>query len=236
MNFPFSPYDFFAYLVAGFLVICSLERAVSVKWVFNQDLKITTAAFWLATAYIVGHIVANLSSYFIEHKLMRGIIGCPEDLLFIDEPALPARPALKARIKSRGWWVSWLTPAAWWQWAFPIGWRRGVFPIYCKPLPSETRARILERSVKEGFPKPGRALFYHCHAIVKRDKTTYDRMTSFLSLYGFCRNVCMGALMAVPILAWGACKQLRWVGWHLPGVEQPQPAFYHEQPGRHDHH
>jgi hypothetical protein len=72
---------------------------------------------------------------------------------------------------------------------------------------------VLKKSAKEGFDKPGRALFYHCHAIVKRDKTTFDRVTSFLNMYGFCRNVCMAGLVAALILACGASRDLQLSGW-----------------------
>ncbi|MBA4064836.1 MAG: hypothetical protein C0501_14205 [Isosphaera sp.] len=225
MTFPFSPYDFFGYLVGGFLVILSVERATGEHWVYDQDLKITTAAFWVGGAYIIGHIVANISSFFIEHKLVRGVIGCPEDLLFTDEPKAPDRPPLKARLGMKDWWLSWFNPRAWYRWAFPVGWRRGVFPIYFKPLPKETRERVIKRSTKEGFDKPGRALFYHCHAIVKRDKTAFDRMTSFINVYGLCRNVCMAGLVAAVALVCGACQDLRVVGWHIEG-EPNRPLLW----------
>src|SRR5262249_55633121 len=60
MTIPFSPYDFFGFLVAGFLVLLSFERAVGRHWIIDQDLKVTTAAFWIGAAYIIGHIDANI--------------------------------------------------------------------------------------------------------------------------------------------------------------------------------
>lgn len=218
MSFPFSPYDFFGYLAAGFIVIGSIEYSADKHWLIDQELKVTTAVFWIGAAYIIGHIIANISSYFVEHKMLRGVIGGPEELLFTDEPRTADRHSQKNRIKTIGWWLGWINPVAWWRWAFPVGWRRAIFPIYCKPLPMETRARVLKRSSKEGFSKPGRALFYHCHALVKRDKTAFDRMTSFLNLYGFCRNICMAALIAAVILFWGASIDLRIVGWRIEGA------------------
>jgi hypothetical protein len=218
MSFPFSPYDFFGYLVAGFVVVCAAESATGSNWVLNQELKWPQAAFWVMVAYITGHVVANLSSYFIEHKFLRGVLDCPEVLLFQDEPAPPPGPAAWGeRLTSWRWWLSWLNPAAWWRWLFPHGLKRGLFPIYYKPLPQQTRARVLEKAVKEGFAAPGRALFYHCLATVKKDKTTYERLTSFLNLYGLCRNVCMAALIAAPVLVWGAYRDVTWGGWRLWG-------------------
>jgi len=53
---------------------------------------------------------------------------------------------------------------------------------------------------------------------VKKDKTAYDRMTSFLNLYGFCRNVCTGALIVIPILVCGAFRNVTLNGWQLVGA------------------
>src|SRR5262249_18134110 len=147
-----------------------------------------------------GHIVANISSYFLEHRLLRGVLDSPEELLFVDEPAVAPRPRLRERLASPQWWLSWLKIWSWGGWFFPRGLRRALFPIYFKPFPGQTSERVLKKSATEGFDKPGRALFFHCHAIVKRDKTTYDRLTSFLNLYGFCRNITMAALIAAVVL------------------------------------
>jgi hypothetical protein len=222
MSFPFSPYDFFGYLVAGFLVICSTEYAVDSDWILNRELKVPQAAFWLGAAYIIGHIVANVSSYFIEHKFLRGVLRSPEELLFEDEPArtAPVKLTWRERLGSPHWWLSLVNPVAWWRWFFPVGLARVVFPIFHKPFPQETRQRVLKKSSEEGFTKAGRALYLHCFATVKGDKTTYDRLTSFLNLYGFCRNVCMGSLIAFPILLFGACRDLKASDLHVTGQFQ----------------
>lgn len=219
MSFPFSPYDFFGYLVAGFLVICSAEYAIDGNWVLNRELKVPQAAFWLGAAYIVGHLVANVSSYFIEHKFLRGVLRSPEELLFEDEPTPPTTAKLmwRQRLGSLPWWLSLINPVAWWRWSFPVGVARAIFPIFHKPFPQETRQRVLKKSSDEGFTKAGRGLYLHCFATVKGDKNTYDRLISFLNLYGFCRNVCMGSLIAVPILLFGACRDLRASDWQITG-------------------
>src|SRR5262249_33666659 len=87
----------------------------------DQDLKVTTAAFWIGAAYIIGHIVANVSSYLIEHKLVRGVLSSSEDLLFIDEPQPAAPPPLKQRIKTVPWRLGWINPVAWSHWAGAAG-------------------------------------------------------------------------------------------------------------------
>jgi hypothetical protein len=71
-------------------------------------------------------------------------------------------------------------------------------------LPAETQARIRARMQARGFEGTGRGLFYHCHAIVKRDPVVLGRLNTFLNLYGFARNNSLAAFAAAPILIAGA--------------------------------
>src|SRR5581483_2321331 len=50
----------------------------------------------------------------------------------------------------------------------------------------------------------GQGLFYHCHAIVKRDPVVLQRLSTFLNLYGFARNNSLAAVVAAPVLVAGA--------------------------------
>jgi hypothetical protein len=83
-------------------------------------------------------------------------------------------------------------------------WRARLLPGYHRPLPEETRQRVLKKAKeKAGIGEPGRALFLHCHSLVKREQVVLERLNSFLNLYGFCRNVSAASLLAVPILMAG---------------------------------
>jgi hypothetical protein len=75
-------------------------------------------------------------------------------------------------------------------------WKTKLFPATFKPFPKATQERILARAVECRAPKSGRALFFHCHAIVKHQAVTRDRMNIFLALYGFCRNTSMASTLA----------------------------------------
>ena len=79
MNIPFSGYDFFGYLSNGFLIICALEYAFFGTSLAERDWKVGFAVFYLVIAYIVGHIVANVSSYLLEHKIVREWLKSPEE-------------------------------------------------------------------------------------------------------------------------------------------------------------
>jgi len=61
MNIPFSAYDFFGYLANGFLMVCAFEYAFFGTSLAEREWKVGNAAFYLVVAYVVGHIVANIS-------------------------------------------------------------------------------------------------------------------------------------------------------------------------------
>ena len=176
MNIPFNPYDFFGYLGNGFLILCAVEYAFFGTSLAEREWKVGPAVFYAMLAYIVGHIIASVSSYILEHKVVRDWLKSPEETLF--------EPQQKT-------------------------WRAFFFPIFYRPFPAETQTRILDVGRKNGFDKPGRAFFFHAFTVVKQDKVTLDRLTSFLNLYGFCRNVSMGLVVSAILLVVGALMDIR---------------------------
>lgn len=85
---------------------------------------------------------------------------------------------------------------------------RFLFPGNYAPLPHETQDRIRRKAKAAGVEPTGRALFFHCHPIVKRDQATLERLNTFLNLYGFCRNLSMGLVISAAILGVGALQRL----------------------------
>ncbi len=80
-------------------------------------------------------------------------------------------------------------------------WSR-LFPGYYEALPQETRERVLKKAnERAGITQPGPALFFHCFASVRGDEDARGRLDSFLSLYGFSRNVATAAVIVVLVLA-----------------------------------
>ena len=76
-----------------------------------------------------------------------------------------------------------------------------LFPGYYDALPQETRERVLKKAnERAGITQPGPGLFLHCFAFVRGDEDTSGRLDSFLSLYGFSRNVATAAAIAVLVL------------------------------------
>lgn len=77
---------------------------------------------------------------------------------------------------------------------------RALFPGTFVPLPETTRRRLLAKAESAGVFGDARAIFFHCHARVKRDPATLERLSTFLNLYGFCRNLATALLLSGVLL------------------------------------
>lgn len=67
-SIPFSIYDFFAYLSAGFVWLVSIDYAFGLNWLIGRELTVADTAFWIVAAYTIGHINAHWSSWLFEGK------------------------------------------------------------------------------------------------------------------------------------------------------------------------
>jgi hypothetical protein len=185
---PFSIYDFFGYLAAGFVLILSVDYAFQGGWLLRDNLGTVLSLFWLLAAYVAGHLIAGISSALLEQGLVRSILGSPEETLFHDH--------------SNSRW-------------------RHVFPAFFRPLPKETRHRVLQKAARlAAIDEPGRGLFFHCHPIVKRDQPTLERLNTFLNQYGFCRNLSVASFLAAIVLLVGALWSWR------SGQDEGAPRLY----------
>jgi hypothetical protein len=173
VKIPFSVYDFFAYLSTGFILVAAADYAVDIGWLGKEKLPPAMLLLLIIGGYVLGHVIANLSSFFLEH-------------LFLRKALRPRKHSL-----AKGFWPY-------------------IFPIFYAPFPQETQTRVLARAKTAGIESPGRGLFFHCFATVKRDKTPLDRLNTFLNVYGFCRNVCMASLFAFLILFVAGVRHFDW--------------------------
>lgn len=79
---PFTVYDFFGYLAAGFLLLASYDYAFDQKLLLHDDLSLVAGLFWTVSAYIVGHIIANFAGFLLQGQLVGRLLGPPEERLF----------------------------------------------------------------------------------------------------------------------------------------------------------
>lgn len=84
---PFTLYDFFGCLSAGFVFLAAGDYAFDRQWLLADQLGLVSGVFWTVAAYITGHILANMAGWMLETKLVRDVLRSPEETLFwVDKP------------------------------------------------------------------------------------------------------------------------------------------------------
>jgi hypothetical protein len=85
---PFTAYDFFAYLASGALIVATVDVLHGRQWLFTKEHPIALDVFLILAAYVVGHIVAQLSSTILEGGLVsRGLLRPSQVLMGRTRPA-----------------------------------------------------------------------------------------------------------------------------------------------------
>lgn len=168
---PFSVYDFFGALSGGFILLAAIAAAFTDSDAWQSTPSTVVGAILIVAAYCAGHVIANVSGYVLESRLVGNRLGAPTKVLFGE------------RAQSR--------------------WRY-VFPGYYKPLPAEQQRAVLAQAKRHGIEQPGEGLFYHCFARAKADEPTMLRLSTFLNLYGFARNMTVALLLAGIALVTGS--------------------------------
>ncbi len=182
---PFSVYDFFGYLSAGFLLLVGLATAFVGEAPLHFAPNFIVGTLFVVLAYVLGQVIANLSGFLLEGLIVAKLIRRPTPHLFGE---------------------------------FNMGWRKSIFPGYCKALPGSTQKRVRARAEQLGAETDaGWALFMHCHAHVKKEPTTQERLDTFLNLYGFCRNCSLALLIAGGALIAGSLLGSAETGLVSPG-------------------
>jgi hypothetical protein len=183
---PFSVYDFFGYLSAGFLTMVAVATAFVGEGPLHFRPGLVTGIFLLVFAYVVGQVIGNLAGFLLEGLLVGRAIRRPTPHLFGNQND---------------------------------GWRQRWFPGYCRSLPAATQDRVRERARGLGVvdPQADWALFMHCHARVKGEPVTQERLETFLNLYGFCRNCALALLAGGCVLVAGSLNGSAETGVVSPG-------------------
>jgi hypothetical protein len=88
---PFSVYDFFGYLSAGFVLLVGLAAAFAGSETWQRTPGAGVALLLVVLAYTAGQVIANISGYLIERTLVRGILGAPNKVLFAESRPRRAR-------------------------------------------------------------------------------------------------------------------------------------------------
>ena len=78
---PLTLYDVLACVVAGVVLLIAGDVALGSAQLLQHNLDLTNSVVVVIGAYILGHIIAQLSGFLFEQVAVRGILGSPEDLL-----------------------------------------------------------------------------------------------------------------------------------------------------------
>lgn len=169
---PFTSYDFFGNLSAGFILLVGIAAAFTGGDEWRTTPNVISALILVIAAYVAGQVVAHVAAFLLERVLVRRVLGTPTKILLSPE--------------AKGFWPT-------------------VMPGYYGPLPEAQRTAVLERANREAqIDEPGEALYFHCWRQVKGDAAVAARLSNFLNLYGFSRNMALALVATAVLLAVGA--------------------------------
>jgi hypothetical protein len=195
--FPFTDYDFYAYLTAGMVLIAAVDYSVGGGALIGKtDWPFVQVGFWIAIAYVTGQVIAAPSATLLEHVLARSVLYPPTAVLL----GLKQR---RWRERSMAWLFAEREYAP-----FPRQIREGI-------LDNVSRALKLERSAIDD-PE---TVFQVAYPIARKSADAIVRMDQFRNLYGFSRNLSFVALIATILIAFKfGTHPDNWSAWLLVGA------------------
>ena len=193
---PFNAFDFFGYLVAGFVVLTALAYGwpgLAKPWELattNATNTATRITFYLVVAYIVGQLMAFASNMLVYEPIHRRTRWLSLAMLY---RALPEWA--KERIEKE---------------ATLTGGEHGG--SLTTPRQKVARQWLIVGQKKKDYRDDEDAagkLMAMAEAIVRKDKDAATTLERFGSLYCFCRNTSMAFVMAalVVIFRWSQVNQ-----------------------------
>jgi hypothetical protein len=79
---PFTSYDFWAYLSAGFVLLFAIDQALGTDLLGRDSWTVVQGVVAVTCAYAVGHLIASMSSLLFERLLVGKLLGYPRNVLF----------------------------------------------------------------------------------------------------------------------------------------------------------
>lgn len=81
-KFPFTSYDFWAYLASGFLLLGPADYVLGVGLLSGKDWNWFGIGMAVSCAYVAGQLIASLSATLLERGLVGRVLGYPHSILF----------------------------------------------------------------------------------------------------------------------------------------------------------
>lgn len=171
--FPFTDYDFWAYLTSGVLALAIGD------YLYNEQALLTYAnwtlsqgAVFVATAYIFGQIIASFSSLTIEHGLARKFLKPPSELIMA-----AAQPSWREKVIQ-----------------FLVGGRG--YTSLSEPLRNQIKANAASLLGGNHSSIDPESIFQVAYVNARAEEDLCRRIDDFRNQYGFCRNISFVALVA----------------------------------------
>lgn len=175
--FPFTDYDFYAYITSGVIVIAGVDYAFFGSILVNRsEWTIVQGVFWTMISYLIGHLTAGLSSFALEQTLMKKVFRAPE-LIILG-----------------------LSQPRWFERIF-----KSLFASEYSAFPPAICDEILDRfSTKLNCDRASltdaETMFQTAFSVARYEPTSEARLNQFMNLYGLCRNVAFATLLVAVIL------------------------------------
>lgn len=97
----------------------------------------------------------------------------------------------------------------------PRSLRAFLFRGHFTPLPASMVKRFKDKAATLGIPLIDDGFFFHCYSRVKQRDYVSSRLSAFLNLYGFCRNLSMALLIVSFTLGIRAYRDPATILYHL---------------------
>ena len=88
-DIPFTSYDFWGYLTAGFGMLFVADYAADTHLIDRQSWSLVESLVAISLAYMVGHVIAGMAAFLWEGLLLRKWTGVPTDILMAAAPKGP---------------------------------------------------------------------------------------------------------------------------------------------------
>lgn len=85
MKIPFNVYDFFAYLASGLVVGVAADAVLGERWSLASEVSPAALGLLIVAAYVLGHVVAQLSALVLEAGMVRLVLGPPSENLMAEK-------------------------------------------------------------------------------------------------------------------------------------------------------
>ncbi|MEC8714753.1 MAG: hypothetical protein VXY04_05975 [Pseudomonadota bacterium] len=179
--FPFTDYDFYAYLTSGLILVATFDLAFfGGELVYQESWTFVQGVFWTIVCYLIGHVVAGLSSLILQQLAFSGLFLSPEAIV-LDLKG----PRLHERIFRR------------------------LFADEYSRLPEHISRIIREKLAQEtgneiSIQTDRETIFQTAFSVSRYEVSSKERLDVFMNLYGLCRNVSFSFLISSAVFTTSA--------------------------------